>query len=96
MPSPALLYTRELPGGGVVWIEATEVPGGSESTYRASLCVERRADPARRAGHKPPVVAEAEGVSAEQILEALYPIAADNVAVARQIRLWQAAREPAT
>jgi hypothetical protein len=95
MHTPALLYTRELPGGGVVWIEATKVRGAAEGTYRASLCVERRADPARRSGHKPPVVAEAEGVSAEEILEALYPIAVDNVAVARQILLWQATREPA-
>ena len=81
-------------------IEATELPGaaagaagaaGVDSTYRAALCVERRTDPARRSGHTPPVVAEARGESAEALLESLYPIASDNVAVAQRILLWQAA-----
>jgi len=94
MRSPALLYTRDLPGGGFVVIEATQIPGLAITTYRASLCVERRSDPSRRAGHAPPVVAEAEGGSQAQILEALYPIAADNVAVAKQLLMWQAGRRP--
>jgi hypothetical protein len=96
MRSPALLYTRDLPGGGFVVIEATQVSDASDPAYRAALCVERRADPSRRAGHRPPVVAEVEGVSPAEILAALYPIAADNVAVAQQILLWQARRQPAT
>jgi hypothetical protein len=98
MRSPALLYTRALPGGGFVVIEATElpgVPGGADASYRASLCVERRTDPARRSGHTPPVVAEARGQSTEALLETLYPIASDNVAVAQRILLWQAANRPA-
>ena len=83
-------------------IEATELPSavpgaeGTDSTYRASLCVERRTDPARRSGHSPPVVAEARGESTEALLESLYPIASDNVAVAQRILLWQAANRPAS
>jgi len=96
MPSPALLYTRALPGGGFVVIEATEVVGNADTTLHAALCVERRVDPSRRAGHAPPVVAEARGTSPAQLLEALYPIAADNVAVAQHILLWQARRRPSS
>lgn len=99
MRTPALLYTRVLPGGGFVVIEATELPGApgggdADASYRASLCVERRTDPARRSGHTPPVVAEARGQSTEALLETLYPIASDNVAVAHRILLWQAAKRP--
>ena len=99
MRTPALLYTRALPGGGFVVIEATEltgIPSGADARYRASLCVERRTDPARRSGHTPPVVAEARGQSTEALLETLYPIASDNVAVAQRIMLWQAAKRPAS
>ena len=97
MRTPALLYTRALPGGGFVVIEATELPGVSadaDAGYRAALCVERRTDPARRSGHTPPVVAEARGQSTEALLAKLYPIASDNVAVAQRILLWQAAKRP--
>ena len=94
MPTPALLYTRALPGGGFVVIEATLVAGPVATTYHAALCVERRADPTRRSGHVPPVVAEARGGNPTQILEALYPIADDNEAVARHILLWQARHRP--
>lgn len=97
MPTPALLYTRALPGGGFVVIEATRVAGPAVTTgttYRAALCVERRADPIRRTGHTPPIVAEASGGNPAQLLETLYSIAVDNVAVARHILLWQARRRP--
>jgi hypothetical protein len=81
-----LLYSRELPGGGIVTIEA--VPP-RESGYVARVSVERRSDPQRRVGHAPPVIAEANGDSPEAALRQLYPIAADNVAIARGLIQWQ-------
>jgi hypothetical protein len=89
MKTPAILYTRDLPGGGYVAIEAREEAGAQ---YRARLLAERRSDPARRAGHSPPVIAEAEGGSASRVFDELYAIAADNVAVAQWIMRWQAKR----
>lgn len=94
MDSPALLYTRALPGGGFVVIQANRVPGMPAPTYWAAVFVERRTDPSRRLGHAPPVVAEALGESHGQLLQALFPIAADNVAVAQHLLHWQARRRP--
>lgn len=88
--SPAILYTRDLPGGGYVAIEAREEEEGAQ--FHARLLAERRSDPARRAGHSPPVIAEAEGGTASRVFDELYPIAADNVAVAQWIRRWQLER----
>jgi hypothetical protein len=85
----AVLYTRELPGGGYVAIEALPADGAK---YRARISVERRTDPARRVGHLPPVIAEAEGPSRTSVFNELYRIASDNVAVARGILRWQADR----
>lgn len=85
-----LLYMRELPGGGVVTIE--EVALEATPGHRARVLVERRADQQRRAGHEPPVIAEAAGESAALVFRELYAIAADNVAVARGLRQWQGAR----
>ncbi|GAC1318588.1 MAG: hypothetical protein NVSMB22_00600 [Chloroflexota bacterium] len=84
-----MLYSRDLPGGGYVAIEAIprEGPG-----YSARISVERRADPSRRLGHSPPVIAELQGDSRADVFEELYRIAADNVAVARGILRWQAQR----
>ena len=85
----AVLYTRELPGGGYVAIEALPADGAQ---YRARISVERRTDPARRVGHLPPVIAEAAGPSRTSVFNELYRIASDNVAVARGILRWQADR----
>lgn len=90
MSTPAILYTRDLPGGGYVAIEARMEEAGAQ--YHARLLAERRSDPARRAGHAPPVIAEAEGGSAARVFDELYAIAADNVAVAQWILRWQARR----
>ena len=90
MDGPAVLYTRELPGGGYVTIEALPSDG---ATYRARISVERRADPARRSGHLPPVIAMAEGPTHTSVFNELYPIASDNVAVATGILRWQAQRQ---
>ena len=87
------LYSRELPGGGVVVIEAlTGSTIGEEHACRARVAVERRTDPKRRDGHAPPIIAEAEAPSEAEALEALYQIAVDNVAVARGLIRWQASR----
>ena len=70
-------------------IEALPVEAG---VYRARVSVERRSDPARRLGHLPPVIAMLEGPSRNAVFEELYRIAVDNVAIARGIMQWQAAR----
>lgn len=89
MDGYVLLYSRELPGGGVVTIEA--LPEGSALCH-ARVAVERRTDPERREGHVPPVIAEAEAADHAAALQELYGIAADNVAVARGLIQWQARR----
>jgi hypothetical protein len=91
MTFPEVLYTRTLPGGGYVAIEAVE-PDGEGPTYRARLSVERRSDPSRRHGHTPPVIAEARGASRAKVLDDLVAIASNNVAVAQRILQWTAAR----
>ena len=91
MADPAVLYKRELPGGGYVTIEELE---SDEAIFRARLWVERRTDPTRRQGHVPPVIAEAQGENRTTVFEQLFRIAADNVAVARGILRWQADRSP--
>ncbi|HEX6533065.1 MAG TPA: hypothetical protein VF041_00625 [Gemmatimonadaceae bacterium] len=84
-----LLYSRELPGGGMVMIESQS---RESPTCRARVAVERRSDPKRREGHPPPVIAEAEGSTESTVFAELYEIAADNVAVARGLIQWQARR----
>lgn len=90
MPTRPVLYTRELPGGGYVAIEA--VPASSDAPYRAQVKVERRADPARRSGHAPPVIVELAGRNQSEVFSALHRIAADNVSVAAAILRWQSGR----
>jgi len=87
MTTPAPLYSRELPGGGYVIIEAIPADDG---VFRAQLTVERRTDPVRRDGHERPVIATAEGPTAADVYNDLVKIAADNVAVAHCILRWQA------
>lgn len=89
MDSFVLLYSRELPGGGMVMIEAQP---DETAACRARIAVERRADPKRREGHAPPVIAEAEAPSQVVAFRELYAIAVDNVAVARGLIRWQAQR----
>ena len=90
MQSPPVVYTRTLPGGGYVAIDCVEDRAG----HHARLWVERRADPARRAGHSPPVIAELHLTDPDSALTPLREIAADNVALAQAIRRWQSrARE---
>lgn len=106
MTESKLLYSRQLPGGGWVTLEA-EVPGASQAaagpadtptstsaaeSARVVLRVERRTDPVRRSGHAPPVIAEAVAPSETVAFDTLYPIAASNVQLAQRILRWQADR----
>ena len=93
MPTRAVLYSRELPGGGYVAIDARPAEAG-EAEHRARLWVERRADPTRRAGHTPPVIAQAAAPDLEHALAELRAIAADNVALAQAIRHWARRERP--
>jgi hypothetical protein len=86
--SRAILYSRELPGGGFVAIDS-HVEGDGQ---HARLWVERRGDPLRRSGHLPPIIAECAARDAETALAELHPIASDNLALALAIRRWQADR----
>ena len=89
MTPGALLYTRDLPGGGYVAIEARAEGDGR---FQGRLLAERRADLARRAGHAPPVIAEVVGATPTSVFDELNAIAADNVNVAQWIMRWQSKR----
>ena len=86
--SRAILYSRELPGGGFVAIDSLLHGGG----LHARLWVERRADTSRRTGHLPPIIAECEATDEASALAALQPLAGDNLSLAKAIRRWQASR----
>ena len=75
------VYRRELPGGGYVAISVER----QREFSRTRVCVERRARDARRAGHVPVVIAEAEGDDRSPAFGDLYRIAADNAAIARAL-----------
>ncbi len=83
--SRVILYSRALPGGGFVAIDCLEDGAGRH----ARLWVERRGDPSRRAGHLPPIIAEARAPDDDGLLSELHPIAADNLSLAQAIRRWQ-------
>lgn len=75
------IYRRELPGGGYVAISIER----QRNFSRTRVCVERRAREARRAGHVPVVIAEADGDDRSPAFADLYRIAADNAAIARAL-----------
>jgi hypothetical protein len=87
MSAERTLYRRSLPGGGFVNVDVD--PPTTSGIHRAYVAVERRADPARRDGHTPPVVAAAEGVTRQGVFAQLLAIAVDNVAVARALLRWK-------
>lgn len=93
MDSIELLYSRELPGGGRVTIEALPPGERDASECRARVIVERRRDPQRREGHAPPVIVEAEAPTRSRLFDELFAIARDNVAVARGLIQWQSRRQ---
>ena len=87
------LYVRDLPGGGYVAIDLVSDSAPHQGTpCRARVAVERRSGPDRRAGHKPPIIAEAEGETRSEVFGDLYRIACDNVAVARGLLHWRRQR----
>lgn len=75
----APVYRRELPGGGYVAIDVK----GERELARTRVSVERRAKHERRDGHRPVVIAEADGDEHSAAFAELYRIAADNAAIAR-------------
>ncbi len=85
----ATLFTRPLPGGGFVAIEASVA---DPARCRARVAVERRAELVRRLGHAPPIIAEAEGDTFAHVFRQLHPIAANDSAVAIGVQQWQARR----
>lgn len=92
MDGSELLYSRDLPGGGRVTIEALSAGVSGASRCRARVIVERRRDPQRREGHTPPVIVEAEAPTRARAYDELVVIASDNVAVARGLIQWQSKR----
>ena len=77
----ALVYRRELPGGGFVAIDVRR----ESEVARTCVSVERRAKHERRPGHKPVVIAQADGDERSPAFGDLYRMATDNAAIARAI-----------
>lgn len=82
MTDPKILYQRPLPGGGFVHVEEED---GKTAPHGGRVAVERRVDPSRRDGHEPPIIAVAEGATAQSVIRQLLEIATDNVAIARAL-----------
>jgi hypothetical protein len=87
-PTRAVLYIRELPGGGFVSIEGEADQHGIG--YLGALRVERRSEADRRDGHPPPVVLEATAPTQAEVFDRLVTVANSNVAVASALLRWQA------
>jgi hypothetical protein len=75
------VYRRELPGGGFVAI----VVAREREVTRTRVSVERRAVDERRHGHRPVIIAEADGDERSASFIDLFRIAADNAAIARAL-----------
>ena len=92
------LYRRPMPGGGYVEVELEDATlGASEPRghmLRGRIVMERRADPSRRYGHQAPVVAELTGDDRDELMAALFQLAQDNAALARNLMRLQAALRP--
>jgi hypothetical protein len=90
---PQQVYWRQLPGGGHVTIEITSGRNLlGKRGYVGRVIVERRtAD--RRAGHEPPVIAEARGPSAAEAFHELFPIAHSNTIIATSCLRRQHSRQ---
>ena len=98
----ASLYRRLMPGGGYVEVEVeldappADAARGTESTrVRGRVIMERRADPGRRYGHHAPVVAELSGDDRDELMEGLFRLARDNVALARSLMRMPTAEQRA-
>lgn len=89
------LYTRALPSGGYVAIEAYSVRTlFGPVKIRGELVVERRSE-SRREGHRAPIAACAEHSRLRDIIDALFPIAHSDRMIAqileREVRVTAAA-----
>ena len=80
----ALVYRRELPGGGYVAIDVKRERHEREAP-RTRVCIERRRREDRRSRRAPIVIAEADGDETSPGFTDLYRIAADNAAIARAL-----------
>ena len=93
------LYRRPMPGGGYVEVEL-EIPGeetneGADRMLHGRIIMERRADPGRRHGHQPPVVAELTGDDCDELIAELFRLARDNAALARSLMRLRSVRQHA-
>jgi hypothetical protein len=75
------VYQRELPGGGYVKIDVVL----EQHEPRTCVFVERRAKHERRPGHKPVIIAQADGDERSPAFGELYRMATDNAAIARKL-----------
>jgi hypothetical protein len=79
------LYTRALPSGGYVAIEAMPVRTlFGPVKIRGQVIVERRSA-TRRDGHRAPIAAVAEHARHREIIDALFPIAHSDAAIAQAL-----------
>ncbi len=80
------IYLRQLPGGGFVAIEVTQVRTLlGQRRFRGEVIVERRIERERREGHAAPAVAHAEGPTIASVFHELFPVAQSNAAVAHGV-----------
>lgn len=79
--APGSVYQRELPGGGYVKIDVLR----EQALPRTCVFVERRAKHERRPGHKPVIIAQADGDERSPAFGELYRMATDNAAIARKL-----------
>ncbi len=77
----AMIYRRELPGGGYVAIDIER----ETVVARTRVSVERRSKDERRDDHRPVVIAEVDGDERSPGFAEAYRIAADNAAIARAL-----------
>ena len=88
-PTPAAtqrLYERRLPSGGYIAIQVTTVRTlFGPNKLRGEIVVERRPE-ARREGHRPPIAACAENSAVKAIVDALYPLATSDPAIAEVLQ----------
>ena len=75
------LYCRDLPGGGFVALDVHEDASLAGDGFVGRIIVERRAEPARREGCTPPVIAELHAPTTGTLLHHLLPIARSNPAI---------------
>src|ERR1043165_635472 len=75
------IYQRDLPGGGYVKIDVVR----EQEAPRTCVFVERRAKHERRPGHRPVIIAQADGDERSPAFGDLYRMATDNAAIARRM-----------